>query len=144
MRSLQDMLKHQSSLRNHVYGNTSLRDVNDIPCGLNIVNHGCSGHRIMIYVRELESTLFIMMLQSICSNGRRSPSSSIRVNEGLRVEGEACHKVERGLGRYALESNEAKLSSPSCIPQAIAPRGNGLKRVEWQMHKTTNHGDVLL
>nr|KAF7422058.1 hypothetical protein H0235_009894 [Vespula pensylvanica] len=82
-----------------------------------------------------------MMLQSICSNGRRSPSSSIRVNEGLRVEGEACHKVERGLGRYALESNEAKLSSPSCIPQAIAPRGNGLKRVEWQMHKTTNHGD---
>lgn len=49
------MLKHQSSLRNHVYGNTSLRDVNDIPCGLNIVNHACSGHRIMIYVRELES-----------------------------------------------------------------------------------------
>ncbi|KAL2712910.1 hypothetical protein V1478_017501 [Vespula squamosa] len=144
MRSLQDMLKHQSSLRNHVYGNTSLRDVNDIPCGLNIVNHVYSSHRIMIYVRELESTLFIMMLQSICSNGRRSPSSSIRVNEGLRVEGEACHKVERGLGRYALESNEAKLSSPSCIPQAIAPRGNGLKRVEWQMHKTTNHGDVLL
>lgn len=81
-----------------------------------------------------------MMLQSICSNGRRSPSSSIRVNEGLRVEGEACHKVEKGLGRYALESNEAKLSSPSCIPQAIAPRGNGLKRVEWQIHKTTNHG----
>ncbi|KAF7395072.1 hypothetical protein HZH66_008246 [Vespula vulgaris] len=139
MRSLQDMLKHQSSLRNHVYGNTSLRDVNDIPCGLNIVNHGCSGHRIMIYVRELEK-----IYTPTTNNGRRSPSSSIRVNEGLRVEGEACHKVERGLGRYALESNEAKLSSPSCIPQAIAPRGNGLKRVEWQMHKTTNHGDVLL